>query len=290
MELAKQLVEREKMPIFIVNGAVGGTRIDQHQRNEANHDDLNTIYGRMLLRVKQAKLTHGIRGILWHQGENNQGSASPTGDFDWKSYQDYFLEMSAAWKQDFPNIQHYYIFQIWPNSCSMGGKTGGGDMIREKQRTLPLLFSNMDCMSTLGITPAGPCHFPLVGWSEFARLMLPLIEQDNYGKAPTASITAPNLKQASFAGGAKDTIVLEFDQPVIWHDSLISEFYLDGANGVVASGSVSGNVVTLKLKAPSTARKITYIKETQWSQDRLLIGANGIAALTFADVEIGTGR
>ena len=290
MDLARRLVEREKMPIFILNGAVGGTRIDQHQRNEANHDDLNTIYGRMLLRVKQAKLTHGIRGILWHQGENNQGSASPTGDFDWKSYQDYFLEMSAAWKQDFPNIQHYYIFQIWPNSCSMGGKTGGGDMIREKQRTLPLLFSNMDCMSTLGITPAGPCHFPLVGWSEFARLMLPLIERDNYGKAPTASITAPNLKQASFAGGAKDTIVLEFDQPVIWDDSLISEFYLDGANGVVASGSVSGNVVTLKLKAPSTARKITYIKETQWSQDRLLIGANGIAALTFADVEIGTGR
>ena len=290
MDLAKQLVEREKMPIFIVNGAVGGTRIDQHQRNEANHDDLNTIYGRMLLRVKQAKLTHGIRGILWHQGENNQGSASPTGDFDWKSYQDYFLEMSAAWKQDFPNIQNYYIFQIWPNSCSMGGKTGGGDMIREKQRTLPSLFSNMDCMSTLGITPAGPCHYPLAGWSEFVRLILPLIERDNYGKAPTASITAPNLKQATFAGSAKDTITLEFDQPVIWDNSLISEFYLDGANGVVASGSVSGNVVTLKLKAPSTAKKITYIKENQWSQNKLIFGANGIAALTFAEVEIGTGH
>ncbi|MEI7927266.1 MAG: DUF2341 domain-containing protein [Verrucomicrobiales bacterium] len=290
MDLARRLVDHDKIPIFIVNGAVGGTRIDQHQRNEANPDDLNTIYGRMLLRVKQAKLTHGIRGILWHQGENNQGSASPTGDFDWKSYQDYFLEMSAAWKQDFPNLQHYYIFQIWPNSCSMGGKTGGGDMIREKQRTLPSLFSNMDCMSTLGIKPAGPCHYPLAGWSEFARLMQPLIERDNYGKAPTASITAPNLKQASFAGGAKDSIVLEFDQPVVWNDALISEFYLDGVNGVVASGSVSGNVVTLKLKEPSTARKITYIKETQWSQDRLLIGANGISALTFAEVDIGSGR
>ena len=291
MDLARRLVEREKMPIFIVNGAVGGTRIDQHQRNEANHDDLSTIYGKILLRVKQAKLTHGIRGVLWHQGENNQGSASPTGDFDWKSYQDYFLEMSAAWKQDFPNIQHYYIFQIWPNSCLMGGGTGGGDMIREKQRTLPRLFSNMDCMSTLGITPAGPCHYPLVGWSEFARLMLPLIERDNYGKAPTASITAPNLKQASFSSSTKDTIVLEFDQPVVWKDSLISEFYLDGATaGAVASGSVSGNVVTLKLKAPSTAKKITYINENSWSQDKLFIGANGIAALTFADVEIGTGR
>ena len=77
---------------------------------------------------------------------------------------------------------------------------------------------------------------------------------------------------------------------MVWNDSLISEFYLDGANGTVASGTVSGNVVTLKLKAPTAAKKITYIKETNWSQDRLLIGANGIAALTFAEVEIGTGR
>jgi hypothetical protein len=290
MELAKRLVESQKVPIFIINGAVGGTRIDQHQRNEADPTDRNTIYGRMLLRVEQARLTHGIRGVLWHQGENNQGSASPTGDFDWKSYQDYFLAMSAAWKQDFPNVQHYYIFQIWPNSCSMGGNTGGGDMIREKQRTLPRFFSNMDCMSTLGIKPAGPCHYPLVGWSEFARLMQPLIERDNYAKTPTASITAPNLRQASFAGGSKDAVALEFDQPVVWNDSLINEFYLDGAKGMVVSGTVSGNVVTLKLKEPSTAKKITYLKESNWSQDRLLIGANGIAALTFAEAEIGNER
>ncbi|MEI6535529.1 MAG: DUF2341 domain-containing protein, partial [Verrucomicrobiaceae bacterium] len=259
MELAKRLVESQKIPIFMINGAVGGTRIDQHQRNEANPTDRNTIYGRMLARVEQARLTHGIRGVLWHQGENNQGSASPTGDFDWKSYQDYFLEMSAAWKQDFPNIQHYYIFQIWPNSCSMAGNTGGGDMIREKQRTLPRLFSNMDCMSTLGIKPAGPCHFPLVGWAEFARLIQPLIERDNYGKTPTVSITAPNLRKASYA--TKDTIALEFDQPVVWADRLVSQFYLDGEKDKVASGSVAGNVLTLKLKEPSAVTKITYLKE-----------------------------
>ena len=290
MELAKRLVKSQKMPIFIVNGAVGGTRIDQHQRNEADPTDRNTIYGRMLARVEQARLTHGIRGVLWHQGENNQGAASPTGDLDWKSYQDYFLEMSAGWKRDFPNIQHYYIFQIWPDSCSMGGNTGGGDMIREKQRTLPGLYSNMDCMSTLGIRPAGPCHFPLVGWAEFARLIQPLIERDMYGRTPQDSITAPNLKKASFAGGAKDEIALEFDQPVIWDDVLVGEFYLDGAKGMVVSGKVSGNVLTLKLKEPTTAGKITYIKETNWNQDRLLLGANGIAALTFAEVEIQSGR
>ena len=288
MELAKRLVASQKVPIFIINGAVGGTRIDQHQRNEADPTDRGTIYGRMLGRVQQANLTHGIRGVLWHQGENNQGAASPTGDLDWKSYQDYFIEMSAAWKQDFPNIQHYYIFQIWPNSCSMGN--GNGDMLREKQRTLPQLYSNMGIMTTHGIRPPGPCHFPIVGWSEFARLIQPLMERDFYGKVPTASITPPNLKAAAYTSPAKDAITLEFDQPVIWSDTLAGQFYLDGEKDKVASGSLKGNVLTLKLKAASTAKKIAYLNEMSWNQDLLLNGVNNIAALTFADVEIAAAR
>lgn len=124
MELAKRLVASQKMPVCFINAAVGGTRIDQHQRNEAEPTDLTTIYGRMLWRVEQAKLTDGIRGIIWHQGENNQGTAGGSGDYDWKSYQDYFVEMSGGWKRDFPNVQNYYIFQIWPNSCSMAGDSG----------------------------------------------------------------------------------------------------------------------------------------------------------------------
>jgi hypothetical protein len=286
MVLAKRLLKSQKVPIFIINGARGGTRIDQHQRSKIDPEDLETIYGKLLWRVRRAKLTHGIRAVLWHQGENDQGAAGPDGDYGWKTYQQYFVDMSASWKTDFPNVRRYYIFQIWPNSCSMGG--GNGNMLREVQRTLPRLYSNMDIMSTLGIKPPGPAHFPLTGWAEFARMIQPLIERDFYGKTPAGPITAANLKRAYFAGKAKDAIVLEFDQPVVWADSLIGEFYLDGAKGKVASGSAGGNAVTLKLTGASTATKITYIEEMSWSQDRLLIGKNGIAALTFCDVPIGS--
>jgi hypothetical protein len=283
MKLAKCLVASQKVPIFIMNGAVGGTRIDEHQPTPAKHADLKTIYGRMLWRVQQARLTHGIRAAVWHQGESDQGSDGPDGGYGWETYQRYFLEMSAAWKQDFPNIRHYYVFQIWPNSCGMGN--GHGDMLREVQRTLPRHYSNMDILPTLGIKPPGPCHYPLVGWTEFARLVQPLIERDFYGRMPAASITAANLKRAYYTGPAKDAIALEFDQPVVWKDALASQFYLDEADEV-AAGSVSGNVLTLRLKAASSAKTITYLHEMNWSQDKLLIGANGIAALTFCDVPI----
>ena len=80
LELGRRLVESQQIPIFIINGAVGGTRIDQHQRNPANPEDPSTIYGRLLWRTRQARMTHGIRGILWHQGENDQGADGPTGE------------------------------------------------------------------------------------------------------------------------------------------------------------------------------------------------------------------
>jgi Domain of unknown function (DUF2341)/Concanavalin A-like lectin/glucanases superfamily/Carbohydrate esterase, sialic acid-specific acetylesterase len=285
MELAKRLVASQKVPIFIVNGAVGGTRIDQHQRNADNPTDTGTIYGRMLWRVRQAKLTHGIRAILWHQGESDQGADGPTGTYGWESYQDYFVAMSAGWKRDFPNVGHYYTFQIWPNSCSMGN--GHGDMLREVQRTLPRLYSHMDVMSTLGIRPEGPCHYPLIGWAEFARLVQPLIERDFYGKTPSGPVTAPNLKRAHFVNPTRDAIAMEFDQPVAWDNALIGQFYLDEKGGEVVSGDVAGNTVTLRLRGPTEAKRITYLHEMKWSQDKLLKGRNGIAALSFCGVPVG---
>ncbi|MFT5465064.1 MAG: hypothetical protein ACI8UO_000150 [Verrucomicrobiales bacterium] len=286
MELAKQLVDSQQVPVCIIQAAVGGSRIDEHVPSPDDRADLTSMYGHMLWRVEQARLTHGIRAVLWHQGENDQGAAGPTGGYGWESYQDFFVEMSAGWKEDMPNIRQYYVFQIWPNACAMGGREGSGDRLREAQRTLPRLFSNMSIISTLGIDPPGGCHFPLEGWGEFARLIQPMIERDFYGVVPDGSISPPDLLQASFTSAARDEITLEFDQPVVWHDALFREFYLDDEPGEGVSGSASGNVITLKLKAATTATTITYLRERDWSQDRLIRGTNGIAALSFCEAPI----
>ncbi|MFO0804707.1 MAG: DUF2341 domain-containing protein [Gemmataceae bacterium] len=285
MELGRRLVDAHKVPVCFINGAVGGTRIDQHQRNASDPEDPTTIYGRLLWRVRQAKLTHGVRAVIWHQGENDQGADGPTGGYGYETYRNYFIDLAAAWKTDFPNITHYYVFQIWPKSCAMG-INGSDNRLREVQRNLPTAFSNLSVMSTLGIDPPGGCHFPAAGYAEFARHICPLIERDCYGKAPAASITPPNLKRASFASDRKDEVVLEFDQPVKWDNTLAGQFYLDGQKGKVASGVAAGNRVTLKLAAAADAKTITYLDSAAWSQKTLLVGANGIAALTFCEVPI----
>ena len=284
MDLAQRLVEDEKIPICIINGAVGGTLIEAHQRNPVNPADPQTIYGRLLNRVRQARLTHGIRGVFWHQGENNQGTQGETGGYGWETYERFFVEMAAAWKEDYPNLQHYYVFQIWPNSCSMGG-TWHSDKLRDVQRRLPRLYSNMSIMSTLGIKPEGYCHFPPAGYAELARLTCPLVQRDNYGKIFEKPITPPDVKRAYYTSSRRDEIALEFDQPMAWNDPLVSEFYVDGDRAVVA-GEARGSTIRLKLAATSAAKSITYLMDRKWKSSNLLYGTNGIAALTFCDVAI----
>jgi hypothetical protein len=297
MVLASNLVAKYEMPICIINGAVGGTPIWHHQPNPTNHFDTSgafygnpyKIYGSLLTRVTAARLTHGIRGVLWHQGENDSGAGAPTGDWNYRSYQRYFVEMSAAWKQDYPDIQHYYVFQVWPAPCTMGPKD---DQLREAQRTLPQLYSNLRIMSTLGAASEhagrGACHFDLEGYAQFARFMSPLVEQDHYGLVPIQPITAPNLQRAWFTSAVKDEIGLDFGQPMVWRDEVKRSLYLDNAVAPIGSGSASGNIITLKLTAPSGAKTIAYLSGRDWDGKpaHLLFGANGIAALTFCDVGI----
>jgi hypothetical protein len=285
-DLAKHLVKTRGIPVCMLNGAVGGTRIDQHQRNATDPAALDTIYGRLLWRVSEARLTHGIRGILWHQGENDQGADGPSGGFGWETYRQLFIELAASWKEDFPNLQHHHVFQIWPKACSMG-RDGSDNRLREVQRQLPTAFSNLSVMSTLGIDPPGGCHYPAEGYAAIARLIAPLVERYHYGKKPDASITPPDLTGARFADAKREEILLEFDQPVVWDDALASEFYLDGEKGRIASGSAAGNLVTLKLKSASPAATLTYLDGASWNPKTVLRGANGIAALTFCEVPLG---
>ena len=285
VELGKTLIETHKIPICIINGAQGGTRIDQHQRNEADPTDVTTIYGRLLWRLQQAKLTHGVRAVLWHQGENDQGESGATGTFGWVNYQDYFIRMSAAWKQDYPNIKHYYIHQIWPGAC--GSRSVEGDRLRERQRQLPKQFSNMSVLSTLGIRPGGGCHYLAEGYAAMARQLVPLVNQYNYGVQPKTSITSPNIRSVSFANDKKDEIKLVFDQDVKWDEEIIERFYLDDDSAELTAAGGSGKTITLKLAGPTAAKNLSYVRGGKWRQEQAIIwGANDLAALTFCEVPI----
>lgn len=289
VELGKMLIERHQIPICIINGAQGGTRIDQHQRNEIDPTDVTTIYGRLLWRLQQAKLTHGVRAVLWHQGENDQGESGATGTFGWVNYQDYFIRLAGSWKQDYPNIKRYYIHQIWPGAC--GSRSVENDRLREQQRKLPRQFSNMSIMSTLGIRPGGGCHYKAEGYAVMARQLFPLVDKKNYGADSRDSVTAPDIRSVAYNSEKKDEITLLFDQDVKWEDEVARQFHLDDDSTELKAISGSGNRISLKLSKSSSASNLSYVRGGEWKQDQAIIrGSNGIAALTFCEVPIRPSR
>ncbi len=105
-----------------------------------------------------ARLTHGIRSVLWHQGEADQGFDGPDNCYGCEMYQRYWLDLTAAWKQDYPNIRNYYLYQIWPNACSQGGNRHS-DKLRDVQRRLSRQFLQPERHAHPG--SAHRCKLPL---------------------------------------------------------------------------------------------------------------------------------
>lgn len=281
-EMARKIVANHKVPVAIINGAVGGTPISAHLKG-------TQIFNNLLSRIKAAKLTHAVRAAFWHQGEADQGYDGPSGRLAWLDYEKNFKEMTAAWKGEFPNLQYYYMFQIFPGACMSVG-LDAENALREAQRNMSQWYTNLSIMTTLGVRPGSACHYPAAGYQKFADLITPLLERDMYGKKITQSITAPNLKRAFYSSSSMNQIALEFDQEVLWDSKLKNRFFLDSIGGKVVSGRASGKYLYLDLVANSTATKITYLdgrknwSESEW--DNIIWGANGIAAFTFWNVHI----
>ncbi len=290
MKLAQDLTMQHAIPICIINGAVGGTRIDQHQPNPANRTvgaGTYDIYANLLNRVIAARLTHGIRAAFWHQGESDSSTFGPPIEPDHLFYQQQFLSMTSAWKEDFPNFQRYLIFQIAPNPCSIGPFASE---VREIHRTLPRLFSNMSIVATLAIPGYDGCHYSIAGYQTLAARTLPVINRDIYGVNSPSAVTSPNLVRASFTSSARTAIALLFDQPMSWSNFSLPNYHINDVSNLVSSGSASGNTVTLQLSsAVAENSTIDYVKDT-WnfteSVSTLLFGANALPALTFANVPI----
>lgn len=288
MAMARKLVAEQKLPICIFNGAVGGTRIDQHMPDPT--DRLNTtntahsIYRNLLKRISAAGMTHGIRGVLWHQGEADQGYDGPDNCYGCQTHQQYWIDLTAAWKHDYPNIRHFFLFQIWPNACSQGGNRHS-DKLRDVQRQLSRLYSNLSVVPTLHL-PSGGCHFLQGDYEKMGHAMALLVQRDDHGQKSARSVSAPDLLKALYTSVQQDCIRLEFDQPVEWTESLASQFHLDSVAGHIRSGVSSGNILTLKLTSASDAKTVTYLVDKTWDHKTLLYGSNGIAALTFCEVLI----
>lgn len=300
LEIQRQLIDKYKIPIGIINGAVGNKSIDELSiRDEINHDNPSTIYGRLLKRAKKFKIDKNVRIIVWRQGESEALDVNYKDDYEQK-----FDKFRSQLYEDFPSIKKIYTFQ---NNIYFGNNILAGNL-REFQRNINKKYKDCEVLSTIGNPSFDGLHYKLEGYQQNGLEVSRLIERDFFESADTLEINAPNIQEA-FLSDKNDSIVLVFEknQRMIFpnekpkandsHPSVNAKdyFYLDGQSTDVERVDGIENYVVLKLKTPQKAKSISFAPDN-YTTDYIAVlpgiipftNTRGIAALTFKDVQLKT--
>jgi len=258
LRMQQLIADYADIPICVINGGVGGTTIEQHQRVDANPTDLRTIYGSMLYRARTSGLAAKARALLWYQGESNTIA----------NYSTHFRSLYDDWRSDYPNLSRIYVVQIRP-----GCAAGEHQELRELLRTLPDSLPDVAAFSVMGIPGHDGCHFLPPGYDSIAVQLFRLVARDLYASPDTVDIDSPDIDKAFYTRQDHTELALVFKHAseglIITPDTLIGggvrsirrSFFLDDSLDLVASARASSDTLYLSLMAPSSATTIAYIPD-----------------------------
>ena len=280
--IQKYILEEFQIPTCLINGGTGGSVIAEHLPEGTNRMDLNTIYGKLLYRVRKGGIGK-IKGIIWHQGENDSDGENTI------AYPQRFLQLYNSWKTDY-NPDKVYLFQIHPGG---GGNTQGA--FREMQRTLAdsLHLPNLSVMSTVGLPGHDGLHYNFDGYRTMAEWIYNLIRVDFYESTDTLEIYPPDIKKIVYNQEKREiALVFKNTKALLWpadqmEHKMKDYFYFDGDYGVVESGRANMDSVILQLNGAHFFDYLTYLPNSLYNTVQSsyngpwLKNTRGIGALSF---------
>ncbi|MFY7827987.1 MAG: T9SS type A sorting domain-containing protein [Flectobacillus sp.] len=199
LALQKFIVQNAGIPSCVINGAVPGTSISQHFRDQQNPLNLGTIYGSLLYRVQKAKAVNHIRAFFWAQGENDTFEHSTT-------YSDDFKKLYQYWQIDYPSVEQFVVFQN--NVLPLPANTGAS--IRNFQRLTSSLFPKTLVFSQVGIETIDGIHHSNKGYFTIASNLYKILAPLFYGMSDDINNHSPNIQRAYFTDSLRNAITLEF--------------------------------------------------------------------------------
>jgi hypothetical protein len=200
-ELQRLLIEKQKVPICIINGGSGGSSMEYNLFRSANPYDLNTSSGKLNYRAHKADVSSHIKAFIYRQGENETSGNAP----EWLAN---FKKHAELLKKEYPSIQKIYLPQI----NILHGELSLQSVIREGQRSITQTDTFIRGLATIGTKGYDGIHYSPEGYAQTAAELHRLMEADLYNPKTNPSIESPNIQRAYFASKDKRKIILEFDK------------------------------------------------------------------------------
>jgi hypothetical protein len=268
LRLGEILVQQEGVPVALINAAVGGTNLFEHQRDDSDPADLTTIYGRTLYRAQQAGVADDVRASIWYQGESD-------GTFGalWSIY---FGELRTDLMTDYPGLERIYVFQI-RKGCDIPN-----DPVREAIRTRQDVYADVYVMSTEAAPTHDGCHFYYAGYRELGDRLARVVRRDLYASPDVVNIDPPNIEFAFWTSPQHDNVRIKFrnsSDTLVLEPGAEQDFTINDAGVTIVGASSTSNTITLHLSGPSTATQVTYRGHS--GDGPAVRNTRGVGALSF---------
>jgi hypothetical protein len=302
--LMKFFRDTYQIPVCVINPSIGGRQLNElSQRNPNNHFDTQFYYGRMLSRLKESGLLNHIKYMAYRQGEAEAGSYYLLCDNYPNEFQIFYNQLH----EDIPNLKKIYIYQ---NHVMMQPYVERAGFVRDFQRKVKDLYSDVESIATVGTTHYDGAHYQREGYVQGAVELFQLLSRDFYGSLDVYQINSPNIQYAYY-NAPKDSLTLVFDegqQMVYPPDSIDGNFtwrlkdFLLFSNtnyninnityfNAVESGFADGNKIKLKLNQAVSYPYLTYTPPSYFVENRFYNGVNlknsiGKRAMTFYMIPI----
>ncbi|TLV00093.1 sialate O-acetylesterase [Dyadobacter luticola] len=299
IELQRYILENHGIPTCVINGALPGSRISQHLERDASFPDTPTLYGLLYGRIRAAKAKR-IRAFFWYQGEQDAIENIP-------DYGKQYDKLFGYWQTDYPQVEKFIVLQI----PVLFGPYYLAGQIREFQRKTKYVYPKTEHFSASDLPGFDGIHYNLTGYQELGRRLFHFIDPMYYGSTDTSNVACPDLQKVFYSSEKKDELTLFFEpgQKLVWpKDTLLSDvagtkflkglkevFFFDGDEtkpAAIASWTVQGNVLTLKLSPGATPKTLTYLPSYKGEKVSVYYGPflkneKGLPAFSFQDVLIG---
>ncbi|MDI9874404.1 sialate O-acetylesterase [Flectobacillus rivi] len=300
LELQRKLAKQYGIPSTIINESASSTPISQQNITNLTGDDISSVYGRLLYRVKKAGIGNQIKATFWWGGEVESRSGAST------SYPSEFDKLYKRLRSDFPSTIPLYTFQsnIYYNGVQDAGK------MRDFQRTIGNNYANTKVFSSLGYDGFDGVtgQYSLEGYTQIANTLWNTINNDLYATTKTSISTSPQVQKVFYNDTNKKEVVVIFDegQTLVWPNDVDQNgnkyemrfyFYLDKSSADIGNGSVNQNRLTLTSNTSSSAKTLTYLPDFMPSSGNtfdtratfngpFLKNSLGLSAFSFKDFPI----
>ena len=288
--IQRNLIENKQIPSCCINCAVSATNIGEHERDDSNKYNLQTIYGRELYRATLSGLLTDIKAIFWEQGEANYA----------QGYYQQFLQLYDNWKQDYPDLTKIYLAQNRPNYCYWGNIG-----MRDVQRMIGDSLPGVETIAKAAIPYFDGCHFLDSGFDALGDRLYLSFARDFYYANDTMGLRCPEAIGAYYSNPDHTQIAILFSPPYdVLHatddttvdgisSTLKDYLYLDDTSVHVASISFDVDTLFVNLDKAGAEQSIGYLPDQYYNgsdsviyEGPWIVNSHRFSVLLWSDLPI----